>query len=82
MLAVGVTVMVPEIPLAPVFVPLKPGMLLLPLAPSPIPVFELVHAKVVPVTELVKLVAAIALPLQTVMLEGTVTSGVGFTVMV
>lgn len=74
--------MVPEIPAELLLVPLKPGMLPVPLAPNPIDVFELLHAKVVPVTELVKFVVAIAPPLQTVMLEGTITSGVGFTVIV
>ena len=40
---VGVTVIVPEIGVEPVFVPTKEAMFPVPLAPSPIAVFELVQ---------------------------------------
>lgn len=64
-----------------VFTALKPAMLPTPLAPIPIEVLELVHAKLAPEVGLVKLVAATAALLHTVMLAGTLTVGVGLTVM-
>ena len=81
-LAVGVTVIVAVIGAVPALVAVKAGVLPVPLAARPIAALELVHAKVVPATPLVKLLAATAPPLQTVMLAGTVTAGLGFTVMV
>jgi hypothetical protein len=53
-----------------------------PLAERPIAVFEFVQVKVVPSRLLVKLAAAILVPAQTVTEEGTVTVGIGFTVIV
>lgn len=81
-LAVGVTVMVEVTAAEPVLVAVNAGVLPVPLAASPIDVLELVHAKVAPATGLVKLLAATAVPLQTVLVVGTVTVGVGFTVTV
>ena len=63
-------------------VAVKEGTSPIPLAPSPIEVLLFVQAKVVPGVGLVKAVAGMVAPLQTAKLEGTVTVGVGFTVMV
>lgn len=60
----------------------KAGVFPAPLAARPMAVLELVHAKVVPATPLEKALAATAPPLQTVMFAGTVTVGLGLTVMV
>ena len=81
-LAVGVTVNKAVSGIMPVFVPLKVAILLLPLAAKPIMLRLLVHAKVVPLTALVKLNAPVAAPLQTVKLLGTTTFGVGLAVIV
>jgi hypothetical protein len=81
-LAVGVTVIVEEIGAAPAFVAVNPAIFPAPLAPKPIAVLELVHANVAPATLLVNAVVAIAAPAHTVMFAGTVTLGVGLTVMV
>ncbi len=80
--AVGVTVMVAVIGAPVEFVPLKAAMFPEPLAARPMAVLELVQLKVVPATPLLNAVPAILSPLQMVMLAGTVTLGVGFTVMV
>lgn len=74
--------MVAVIGAVPVLVAVNAGVFPVPLAARPMAVLELVHAKVVPATPLVKLLAATAPPLHTVMLAGTVTVGIGFTVMV
>ena len=66
----------------PVLVALNEAILPDPLAARPIAVFEFVHVKVPPAGVLTKLVAAMAALLQTVIFEGTVTVGVGFTVIV
>jgi hypothetical protein len=81
-LAVGITEMVATTGDVPVLVPLKEGMFPVPDAGMPMDGSVLVHAKVVPEVVLVKEVAATLNPLQTAMLAGTVTLGVGFTVMV
>jgi hypothetical protein len=81
-LAVGVTVIVAVIGALPVFVPLKAAMFPVPFATKPIAVFELVQLNVAPATGLVKFVAAMFTPLQTIMFAGTTTVGVGFTVIV
>jgi len=78
----GVTVMVAVIGVVPVLVAVKPGIFPLPLAGKPMPVFELVHAKVAPVVGLVNVVAGKASPLHTVLFAGTTTVVVGFTVIV
>lgn len=74
--------MVAVIGLPVALVAVKDGVLPAPLAARPMAVLELVHAKVVPATELVNALAATVPPAQTVMLAGTVTAGVGLTVMV
>jgi len=65
-----------------VLVAVNPGILPLPLAPSPIVVLEFVHTKLPPAGVLIKFVAGTAVLLQTLMFAGTVTVGIGFTVMV
>jgi hypothetical protein len=62
--AVGVTVMVAITGIAPALVAVNEGIFPVPLAPSPIVGSLLVHAKVVPPTGLVKLMAAVVTPLQ------------------
>ena len=74
--------MVAVMGIEPVLVAVNPGILPLPLAPSPIAVLELVHVKVPPEGMLVKFVAPTVALLQMVMLAGTDTEGVGFTAMV
>ena len=63
-LAVGVTVIVPEIGVDPGLVATKDGIFPDPLAPSPIAGLLLVHAKVVPATGPVKLIGAVVEPAQ------------------
>ena len=58
-------------------VAVKIGTLPEPLAPRPIAVFALVHAKVAPATGLVKFTTFEAAPLQSVMLLTALTVGVG-----
>jgi hypothetical protein len=65
-----------------VLVAVNPGILPLPLAPSPIVVLEFVQTKLPPAGLLIKFVAGTAVLLQTLMFAGTVTVGIGFTVMV
>ena len=76
----GVTMMVLLIGLLPVFVAKNPGRLPEPLVPSPIAVFELVHVKLVPEMGPVNTTPEIVMPLQTVISDGTITVGEGFTV--
>lgn len=64
--ALGVTVIVPLIAVTPALVATKPGILPVPDAPSPIAVFELVHANVVPGVKLVKFTAVVLAPAQSV----------------
>lgn len=79
--SVGVTETVPLIGVEPVLVPWKAVMLPVPLAPSPIAVFVFVQAKVAPFGVLVN-AAGLTDPTHWVMFVGTVTSGVGLTVIV
>lgn len=79
---VVVTLTVPLITVDPALVAVKDEILPLPLAPKPIPVLELVQAKLPPAGVLLKVVAAILVPLHTVVLDGTLKVGTGFTVMV
>ncbi len=82
LLTEGVTVIVPVIGLDPAFVAVNEGTFPVPPEPNPILVLELVHMKVPPAGILEKLVAATVLLLQTEMFAGTVTVGVGLTVIV
>ena len=70
----------------PVFIAMKLGILPVPLAANPIDGALLVHvnvnAPVGPVVGLVKLIAAVGVPLQTIWLATGFTTGLGFTVMV
>ena len=61
---VGVTVIVPEIGVEPVFVPTKEGISPVPFAPNPIDVLEFVQLYVVAVP--VKLIAVVEAPVQIV----------------
>ena len=63
-LAVGVTVIVATTGVVPVLVAVKDAILPVPLAPSPIVGSLLVHAKVVPASGLVKVMADVVAPLQ------------------
>ena len=74
--------MVPLIEAFVVLVAVNDGMLLVPLIPNPIVVLVLVQAKLPPVGVLIKFVATTIALLHTVVSEGTVTIGVGFTVIV
>jgi len=78
----GATVIVPDIGVDPVFVAVNVAIFPVPADPKPIAVLELVHVKVPPAGMLVKFVAATLLLLHNVMFEGTVTVGVGFTVII
>ena len=79
-LAVGVTVIVAVIEDEPVFVAVKLPISPEPFASRPIAVLLFVQANVAPEVVLEKEVAATVAPLQTVIFEGTVTTGVGYTV--
>ena len=81
-LAVGITVMVADIGAAPAFVAMKAAMFPVPEAANPIVVLLFVQVNVPPAGVLAKLVTGTVTPLQTVMFDGTVTVGVGLTVMV
>jgi hypothetical protein len=78
----GVTVMVAMMGVAPGLVAVNEGTFPFPLAPSPIAVLLFVHENVAPGVVLVKLVAGTVAPLQTTILAGTITVGIGLTVMV
>ena len=65
-----------------VFVVVKAGILSVPLAAMPMAGLVLVHVKVVAVVVLEKVVAGSAIPEQYVTSAGTITVGVGLTVMV
>ena len=78
----GTTVMVADIGLTPILIAVNDAISPDPLADNPIVVFELVHENVPPVGVLVKLVVITEPLLHTVMSAGTVTVGLGFTVMV
>jgi len=66
----------------PVFKAVKDGILPLPLPARPMAVLVFVHVNVAPVVGLEKVVPVILFPLQTVIPDGTLTTGKGFTVMV
>jgi len=65
---------------APVLVAVKEGILPLPLAIRPIPVLLLVQLKVAPDGVLLKVLPGTEAPLQTVLSEGAVATGIGLTV--
>lgn len=81
-LADAVTDMVAIIGSDVVFVAVKPGMLPVPDAARPIEELLFVQVKATPGVELVRVIAAIAVPLQKVVSFTGVTVGAGFTVMV
>ena len=81
-LAVGVTVIVPAIAEEVPLVAVKEEIFPEPEFVRPIAVLLFVHAYVVPATAPVKFKAPVAFPLHTARLAGTVTVGVGFTVIV
>ena len=64
------------------FVPINDAIFPVPLAGNPIAVLEFVQANVAPAGVLVKFEAGIVAPLQYELFAGTVTVGVGFTVIV
>jgi hypothetical protein len=77
---VGVTVIVLVIGAVVVFVAVKIGKLVMPLAANPIAALEFVHVKVAPSGVLAKVFAAILAPAQTAILDSAVTTGTGLTV--
>lgn len=79
-LAVGVTVITPVIGAVVVLVAVNEGTLPVPPAPSPIAVLLLVHVKVVPGVGLVNVVDVTPALWHTWKLAGTVTTGMGLTV--
>jgi hypothetical protein len=79
---VGVTVIVAVTGAAVVLVAVNAGVLPVPLAARPIVEFELVQVNVPPAGMLVYAEAGTLPPSQIVMFAGTVTVGVGLTVMV
>ena len=70
------------IPETDVLVAIKLGILPVPLAGSPIEGFEFVQLRIVPCGILEKLVDGTVVPVQMIELEGTITVGNGFIVMV
>ena len=79
-LAVGVTAITATAVTVPELMAVNDGMgLAVPELAKPMDVLELVHAYVVPPTELLKEDAPTVAPLQTVWLAGTVATGVVFT---
>jgi len=78
--AVGSTEIVEVIATVPALVTIKDGISPVPLDAIPIAVLEFVHAKVVPVVRLVKVIAGIVSPLHEVILAMLATEGIGFTV--
>jgi len=79
---VGVTVIVAIIGVVPALVAVNPAIFPVPFAANPIAVLVLAHAIVAPAGVLTKFVAATDPLLHTTILAGTVTLGVGFTVIV
>ena len=65
---------------APVLVAVKEGILPLPLAARPIDVLLFVHANVAPEGVLLKVLPGTEAPSQTLLSEGAVATGIGFTV--
>ncbi len=82
LLTTGVTTIVAIIGVFPVFVAVKEAISPVPLEASPMAVFEFVQEKEPPAGTVVKLVAGTISLLQTPISVGTVTVGVGLTVMV
>lgn len=80
--SVGVTLIVPEIPVVPVFVAVNALGEPVPEAPKPMAVFVLVHANVAPAGVEFIVGDATAVPLHTIEFPGETMVGVGFTVMV
>jgi hypothetical protein len=80
--SVGVTVITPVIGEAPGLVAVKAGTVVLPLAPSPMAVFELVHVKLAPAGLLVNVFAGTVAPAKTGIFASGLTVGTGFTVTV
>jgi hypothetical protein len=78
---VGVTVIVAVIAAAVALVAVKEGVFPVPEAAKPMAAFELVQVNVPPAGVLTKADVGTLPPLQTVMFAGTVTVGVGLTVM-
>ena len=74
--------MVPLIGAAVALVAVNDGMLPVPFATNPIAIFELVQVKLPPVGVLTKIAASTVALLHTTVSAGTITVGVGFTVMV
>ena len=81
-LAVGVTVIVAVTGFAVLFIPVKDGVLPVPLAARPIEASELIQSNVAPGVVLVYAEAATTKPLQITLSTGTTTAGPGFTVIV
>jgi hypothetical protein len=81
-LAVGVTAIVAETDNGVEFVAINDAISFEPLAAMPIDGSEFVQEYVVPVTGLLNNVPATELPLHATISDGTITVGVGFTVMV
>jgi len=79
---VAETVMVAVIGAFVVFTAVKAVIFPVPLTPRPIAVLEFVQAKIPPAGLLLKLVAGTEPLLQTLILAGTETTGVGLTVIV
>ena len=71
----GVTVIMDVIAVVPELVPIKVGVLLVPLAANPIDGFELVQVNVAPAGVLVKDKAAMEFASQTTIFDGTATVG-------
>ena len=79
-LADGVTVMFATIGAVVVLVAVKEAMFPVPFAAKPMAVLSFVHVKVAPIGELVKFVVVVVAASQIILLDGTVTVGIGFTV--
>ena len=80
--AVGLTVIVAVTGATVLLVAVKEAILPVPVPPRLIDTMLLVHAKVVPVVALLNVNALWVAPLQSAWLDGTITLGVGYTVIV
>jgi hypothetical protein len=78
----GVTVIVAIVVLLVLLLAVKEAILPAPVPASPIDIVLLLHAIVEPVVVLLKFNALWVVPLQFAWLDGTITIGVGFTVIV
>ena len=78
----GVTVIVAVTGVLPALIPMNDGMVLVPLAPSPMDGLLLIQLYVVGTTGPVMVTAVVAAPAHTVWFAIVFTAGVGFTVMV